>query len=179
MAKEAKSGTVAVDAAPPRKSGKVLIIVGALLFVILAIGAAGAFFLLKGHGNEDAEEEEVVEPVKPRKKAVKDAQPVYVTLEVFTVNLIPEAMEQFVQVTLSVEVSENSVVDQIKAYTPKIRNGVVLLLSGKKATELLTREGKERLAVEIRDQMNLILDPRARGDDTPVKEVLFTSFIIQ
>ncbi|MDR2112073.1 MAG: flagellar basal body-associated FliL family protein [Candidatus Accumulibacter sp.] len=55
----------------------------------------------------------------------------------------------------------------------------MLLLSSKKASELLTKEGKEKLAEEIRGQMNHVLDPRARGDSGPVREVLFTSFIIQ
>ena len=31
----------------------------------------------------------------------------------------------------------------------------------------------------IRDQINLILAPGAKKDEAPVKEVLFTSFIIQ
>jgi flagellar FliL protein len=69
--------------------------------------------------------------------------------------------------------------EQIKAYTPKIRNNVMLLLSTKKASELLTKEGKEKLAGEIRDQMNQVLAPNAKGYDVPIREVLFTSFIIQ
>ena len=177
MAKEAKSGA-AMDA-PPKRSGKLLIIIGVLLALILVIGAAGAFFLMKNHGGDEGDEEEVVEPVRPKKKAVKEAPPVYVAMEAFTVNLVPESGEQFVQLILSVEVADISADEQIKTYMPKIRNNVMMLLSGKKASELLTREGKEKLAVEIREQMNQVLDPKARADDAPVKEVLFTSFIIQ
>jgi flagellar FliL protein len=64
---------------------------------------------------------------------------------------------------------------------PKLRNDLTLLLSSKKASELISKEGKEELAQEIREQMNGVLDPAGRGKkrDWPIKEVLFTSFIIQ
>lgn len=180
MAKEANPTTVA-EAAPP-KSGvkKLLIIIFALLFVILLVGAAGAFFLIKKNNadNVDEEEEVATEPVK-RKRADKFEPPVYVAMDAFTVNLLPESGDQFVQVVLSVEVDDVQSGEQIKAYTPKVRNNVMMLLSSKKASELLTQEGKEKLAEEIRDQINQVLDPRAKGNDGPVREVLFTSFIIQ
>ncbi|MBV5337339.1 MAG: flagellar basal body-associated FliL family protein, partial [Deltaproteobacteria bacterium] len=64
---------------------------------------------------------------------------------------------------------------------PKLRNNIMLLLSGKKASELITREGKQTLTTEIRDLVNDILDPGVKfdPDQSPVREVLFTSFIIQ
>jgi flagellar FliL protein len=179
MAKEAKP---AAEAAPPTKSGgnKLLIIVIVLLVVVLLIGGAGAFFLLtRSNADEvDNDDEVAVETVKPKKKA-KGAPPVYVALDAFTVNLTPEKGEQFIQVVLSVEVDDAASGEQIKIYTPKIRNNVMLLLSSKKASELLTKEGKETLAGEICEQMNKVLAPGMRAEDAPVKEVLFTSFIIQ
>ncbi|MDR2613835.1 MAG: flagellar basal body-associated protein FliL [Candidatus Accumulibacter sp.] len=179
MAKEVKPATAEAD--PPPKSGskKLLIIIAALLVVVLAVGGAATFFLLTRHNADDVDDdEEVVETVKPKKK-VKAAPPVYVALDAFTVNLVPENGDQFVQVVLSVEVNDVESGEKIKAYTPKIRNNVMLLLSSKKASELLTKEGKEKLAGEIRDQMNQVLEPGAKASDAPIREVLFTSFIIQ
>jgi flagellar FliL protein len=169
-----------VEAAAPNKSGKFLmIVIIALLVVVLVVGGAGAFFLLKRQNVEGIDEEEVpVEPVRKKRNA-EPRIPVYVEMDAFTVNLLPESGEQFVQVTVSVEVADAESSEMVKTYTPKIRNNVMLLLSSKKASELLTKEGKEKLAGEIRDQMNQVLDPRAKGDDVPVREVLFTSFIIQ
>ena len=70
--------------------------------------------------------------------------------------------------------------DKLKAYTPKLRNNIMMLLSSKKASDLLSREGKEKLAAEIRDMVNDVLEPGSAGKkDAPAKEVLFTSFIIQ
>jgi flagellar FliL protein len=178
MAKEVKPEVEAV----PKKSGKkLLIVIIVLLVVVLLVGGVGALLLLKRSNNaEEFEEEEVpVETVRSRKKGAKPLLPVYVAMDAFTVNLIPESGEQFVQLIISVEVADAESGEMIKTYTPKIRNNVMMLLSSKKASELLTRDGKEKLAEEIRDQMNQVLDPRAKGNDAPVREVLFTSFIIQ
>ncbi len=179
MAKEAKPEAAAEAA--PKKSKKLLIIILAALFLLLVVGGGGAFFLMKKHAAEAEDEEEVVAAAKPAKKKspAKEVPPVYVPMEAFTVNLTPESGAQFVQLVLSLEVEEAVEGERIKTYTPKIRNNVMLLLSGKKASELLTPEGKEKLASEIRAQINKVLAPGAKSDDSPVKEVLFTSFIIQ
>jgi flagellar FliL protein len=176
MAKEAKP--VEAAEAPKPSNKKLLIIIAALVVVFMIIGAAGAFFLAKGHSDEEADDEEtVVEAPKTRKK--KTGPPIYVPMEAFTVNLAPDPSEQFLQLIISLEVLDTEAGEQVKNYTPKIRNNVMMLLSSKKSSELLTKEGKEKLAEEIRDQMNKVLDPRAPEDEWPVKEVLFTSFIVQ
>ena len=182
MAKEAKPESANVEATHPKKSKKLLIMIIAAVVLVLALGGGtAAWLMMKNHGADDGDEEEVAtETAKPgKKKAGKEALPVYVAMDAFTVNLAPEAGDQYVQLVLSLEVAEAPVGDRIKTFTPKIRNNVMMLLSGKKASELLTKEGKEKLAAEIRDQMNEILAPGAKKDDAPVKEVLFTSFIIQ
>lgn len=134
-----------------------------------------AFLLIKKNKTQDGEE------AKAAVEKTKQAPPVYVPLDAFTVNLVPENGEQFLQILISVEVADAHVGDRLKLYTPKLRNNVMLLLSSKKASELVSREGKENLAKDIRDLMNKVLGQEG-GDhekEPPVREVLFTSFIIQ
>ncbi len=180
MAKEAKAEPGGANTAPPKKSKKLLIIIAGVLVILLAVGGAAAFFLMSKSDAEEGEEEEAVTaPAKVTKKKGKEVLPVYVPLDAFTVNLVPESGEQFLQVILSVEVTDVITGDKVKTFTPKIRNNVMMLLSGKKASELLTREGKEKLAGEIRDQMNTVLGASNKDSEGAVREVLFTSFIIQ
>ena len=181
MAKEAKPETANVDAAPPKKSKKLLIIIAAAFVLVVALGATATLLLMKGQSADGHEEDEVAteNDKASKKKSGKEIAPVYVALDAFTVNLVPESGEQFLQIVLSVEVADLLAGDRLKSFTPKIRNNVMMLLSGKKASELLTKEGKETLAGEIRDQMNEVLAPDAKSENAPVKEVLFTSFIIQ
>ncbi|WP_300341873.1 flagellar basal body-associated FliL family protein [Accumulibacter sp.] len=184
MANDAKPGADSGHAAPAKSSKKLLIIIVAVLVLVLGVGGVGAFLLLKPaaeydeeHGDSPAEK---AKPVK-KKKADRNAAPIYVALDAFTVNLVPETGDQFLQLILSVEVEDSQTDEQLKQYMPKLRNDVTLLLSSKKASELVTINGKRALAEEIKEQMNGVLDPAGKGKkrDSPIKEVLFTSFIIQ
>ena len=185
MAKDAKAEADGAGAAPPVKSKKKLLtIIIAILVLVLGLGGVGAYFLLKPAAEYDEEyadaPRERARPSK-RKKTDHNAAPVYVALDAFTVNLVPESGDQYLQLILSVEVEDAQVDEQLKQYMPKLRNDLTLLLSSKKASDLISSEGKTRLAAEIKEKMNDVLDPAGKGkkNDWPVKEVLFTSFIIQ
>ena len=184
MAKDAKPEADAEQAPPPKRSKKLVIIVVAALVVVLAIAGGAAYMVVRNQRAQDGEDgDAAIESAQVEKKkndkTGKAAAPVYVPLEAFTVNLVPENGDQFLQLVMAIEVADGQVGDRIKTYTPKLRNNVVLLLSSKKASELITREGKETLANEIRDLINDVLAAGTKGPDLPVREVLFTSFIIQ
>ena len=182
MAKEEKPAE-ATEAAPKKSTKMLIIILAAVLFIVLAGGGA-AFFLLK-KGDEHADDEEVAtEKEKPKKKkGDKEAPPVYISMDPFTVNLVPETGDQYLQATISVEAEEAAVGEKMKLHMPKLRNRIMLILSSKKASELASREGKEGLAEELRESINGVIgEPPAKGKkavEGPIKEVLFTSFIIQ
>jgi flagellar FliL protein len=59
----------------------------------------------------------------------------------------------------------------------KVRSRVLLLLTGKKASEINTVQGKQQLAGEI---LAVVKEPFAEhGEEQEVSDVLFTEFIIQ
>lgn len=177
MAKEAKTEAEVAAVAPPKKSKKLMIMVIAVLLLVLIASGVVLALMIRNNSAVDEEGELASETVVvEKKKDTKEAAPVYVALDVFTVNLVGD---QFLQLAISVEATDLHTGDRIKMYTPKIRNNVMLLLSGKQATDLMTKEGKENLAKEIRDLMSEILEPGAKEGEGPVREVLFTSFIIQ
>ena len=166
--------TVAEEAAPPAKKKRGLLKI--LLLVTLLLGAAGggAWYFLGGQ-----------EPATPHKpgsaasgKLVSSKPPVFVTLEPFTVNLQDDdASPQYLQVGLSLKLSDYKLVDAIKLHMPEIRNRVLLLLSSKKASEISTLEGKKALSAAL---LREVEQPLSGG--APLKGldgVLFTSFVIQ
>ncbi|MFO1403852.1 MAG: flagellar basal body-associated FliL family protein [Azonexus sp.] len=190
MAKDAKPAESDEQAVQPKKSKKLLIIIVAVVLLLVLGGGGAAFLLLKKNADEHADDEEVAEesakPKKKDKKKDKEAHPVFVNLDPFTVNLIPETGDQYLQVALSVEFEDPAGEVELKAHMPKVRNNITLLLSGKKASELISREGKEKLAAELLETVNEVLDPpkkNKKGEtisgEGPAKSVLFTSFIIQ
>ena len=114
------------------------------------------------------------------------------------VNLADKDVDRFAQVGVTLQVEDPKFADQIKAYMPAIRSNVLMVLSHKTAAELLSREGKEKLAKDIMREsvrpMGIELEDEEEdtGDTTkkkkkkkkaavesPVTQVLFSNFIVQ
>jgi flagellar FliL protein len=182
MAQEPAKTAPAEGEAPKKSKKKLFILIGAVLLVLAIVGAGVVFLLMsKQKAEHEGDEDVVQEAKKPKKKADAGAPPVFVNLDPFTVNLVPEQGDQYMQVALTLELEDAHADVQIKNQMPRIRNNLTMLLSSKKASELQGREGKEQLAKEIRAEINAIVDPESKGkpDAGPVLAVLFTSFIIQ
>jgi flagellar FliL protein len=164
------------DAAPAGGGkSKLIIIVLAALLVLGAGGGAAWYFL---HGSGDGAAEEAPKKEKSSKKKKKEEHPPeYLAVEPFTVNLQPESGDQYLQVAFTLQVDGPEQAEIIKTNMAKVRSRVLLLLSGKKASEINTVEGKQQLAGEILAAVNEPFEKH--GDDQEVSDVLFTSFIIQ
>jgi flagellar FliL protein len=192
----------AEQAAPKGGGSKKLIIMLAAVLVLVLVGGGAAFMLLKkkpAEEGEDGEDAEVSEVAKPKAKPKSDHPPTFVPLDPFTVNLADKDVDRFAQIGITLEVHDPKFAEQIKAYMPAIRSNVLMVLSHKTASELLTREGKEKLAKEIMREsvrpMGIELDdedePPAGGEapkkkkkkkaavESPVTQVLFSNFIVQ
>jgi len=159
MAKDAKPAEEGAEA--PKKSKKLLIIIVAAVLVLVLAGG-GAFMLLKKGDHAEDDEEAAEETVKPKKKDKKTEAahpPVFINLDTFTVNLIPETGDQYLQVILALELEDIAAENELKGQMPKIRNNIMLLLSSKKASELLPKEGKESLAEALKEEINDIIEP--------------------
>jgi flagellar FliL protein len=195
--------TAAAAAVAPQAGGKkkLIIIVAAALLVLL-LGGGAAVMLLKKKAPADGEEgaEDTHEPA-PVAHAKPGTPPVFVPLDPFTVNLADKDVDRFAQIGVTLEVADAHTSDTIKAYLPAIRSNVLMVLSHKSSAELLSREGKEKLAREILREsvrpMGIELDDedeedtaaadapkkkkkkKRRAVESPVTNVLFSTFIVQ
>lgn len=153
----------AAEAAPAKKSRKKLFIIIGSVVILLGGGGAGAWFLTRGgHSSTKAE----AEPPKA---------PVFLPLDTFTVNL--QDGEQYLQTDITLQVADQDQLDAIKLHMPRVRSGLLTLLSSKRADELVSAEDKKKLVAEILQQMKQPFDPN--GKPPQVEDVLFTSFVIQ
>ena len=203
----------AVDAPVTRRPKKKLIVIGAVvLALVLALGAGAIVFLKQraahaaAAAEEDAASAETATPGTPG-AAVKGA-PFYLPLDPFIVNLADREADRYAQIGITFEVENSMTGDRIKAYMPAIRNAVLMILANKTSKDLLNREGKEQLALEIQREavrpMGIEIGgpepvttaaagasaadvapsakakPRRRGETrNPIQHVHFSSFIIQ
>jgi len=144
----------AVDDAPvTRRPKKKLILIGAtVLALALALGAS-AIVLLKqraAHAAAVADEEAAsAEPSTGATAGAAKGVPFYLPLDPFIVNLADKEADRYAQIGITFELESSMSGDQIKAYMPAIRNAVLMILANKTSKDLLNREGKEQLALEI------------------------------
>lgn len=191
MAKAAKPATEDIEAeeggAPPKKSKKKLLFI-ILAVVLLAGGGVAAFLLLspapqRGGGASAEAAHPAAVPVK------------FIDLGQFTANLMRESEDRYLQIAISLKITKPDLEDKIKETKPEILHRVNMLLQSKYPSELATIDGKERLARQIREQVEYVMGLRktapaigAGQDAAPIEagagrngisDVLFTSFIIQ
>ncbi|MGL6046195.1 MAG: flagellar basal body-associated FliL family protein [Vogesella sp.] len=184
--KEKKEDPKAAAAGAPAPAGgnkKLMIIVIVLLVLVLAaVGGLGAYLFLGqkhaaeaaaggAHGAAAAEHEEA-----PKKKEKKEGPPIFEKVEPFVVNLSGGPTAPMLQLEMQAELMDEAAKTNFKAYMPKIRSAVILLLSSKTEEDVASAEGKVKLRAQIKRIMNESMDA---AEEEPVDSVLFTSFIIQ
>jgi flagellar FliL protein len=163
--------------APKKKSKLLLILIVVVVLLIVAVGGIGAFLVLgKKHSSEETAE---------AKPAVRKP-PVFLPLDTFTVNLADSTRERYLQTNISLEIQDDKVGEEIKVYSPAIRNKVLILLSSQSGEMISTPDGKDALANAIVDQINLVLGYKAakgeghgEAEKPPVIAALFSSFVVQ
>jgi flagellar FliL protein len=172
-----KADPKADAAAAPAGGGKSkLVIILLAAVIVLGLGGGAAWYFM--HGSAAEETAEAPKKEKSSKKKKKEEHPAeYLAIEPFTVNLQPENGDQYLQVAFTLQVDGPEQAELIKTNMAKVRSRVLMLLSGKKASEISTVEGKQQLAGEILAVVKAPFD--AHGDEQDVSDVLFTSFIIQ
>jgi flagellar FliL protein len=186
--------------AQPKKSKKKLFIIIGMAVLVLGLAGGGAFFYsIKKKAAAEAEaleegETEVVKATKVQKRDPK-AKTSFVALDMFTVNLADRDADRYAQVQLSLELNDEAATMLIKNFMPVIRNNILMVLSHKMAGELLEKDGKIKLAEEIKVEVANALGMEAplsdsqsgakrkskvpAGELSPVVGVHFSNFIIQ
>ncbi|HTJ95027.1 MAG TPA: flagellar basal body-associated protein FliL [Pararobbsia sp.] len=151
----------------PRASGKntLVIILVAVLVLVLAGGGAAFWMLSKKASGATTP------------AAVKIPPPVFFTLEPFTVNLISDDGQRYVHVGLTLRLADPEDEPRLTEHMPELRSRILLLLSNKHPEDLISLDGKQKLAAEI---VATVDQPFSNGGPANhVAEVLFTEFVVQ
>ena len=145
------------EAAPPAKAGKKKLIIIIAAALVLVLGGGGAAVMLLKKKPAEGEEEMADGHAKPEAHAEAKAKPrhdpkhppVFLSLDSFTVNLADRESERFAQIGVTLEIDEAKTGEDLKVYMPAVRNNILMVLSHRTAAQLVTREGKEKLARSI------------------------------
>lgn len=160
--------------APQEEGGgkkKLIIIIAAVLILLIGGGAAAYFLFLKKPPPAEEEENAQVEMVQP---PVDDTEigPM-VNIEEFIVNIIGEDTAHYVKASLTLELSNEAVLEEANKRMPQIRDAVLLLIGNKTFEELQDLQGKKQIKAELKSKINSFLK------SGKVKSVYLTDFVVQ
>ncbi len=92
---------------------------------------------------------------------------------VFTVNL---GTSHYLRIELVLEPAAPEVTHELDIFRPRIQHALILLLSERSEDKMRTLAGKKELMEDILDAVNHVIHSDQKSG---IKEVFFTSFIIQ
>ncbi len=168
--------TPAAPAAAPAPTGQkpTLFIILAVINMAVVAGVAVMLYLSQKHKAQQPGIEDVIHgehEEQAKDKLDKDFVGKLVPLETFLVNLAGSRGRKLAKINMELEVSSAEVQEEIDKLKPKIRDIIIIIVSSKTYAQISTKEGKDQLRDEIRDQVNLFL---TKGQ---IQKVYFTEFI--
>jgi flagellar protein FliL len=155
------------DVVPERKSHKLWIIIGILVLVAVVSLAFLAFPYFKGMKGSSFEL-----AGKPNQNSKHEPVKASLALEPFQVNLADVDELFYVKATFHLGLAEELEEESKAIAVNSLRDSIISLLSSKKADEILTPQGKDKLREEI------LLRANALSPSIKVVEVYIVDFIV-
>ena len=164
------------QAAAPAPSGQkpTLFIILAVVNMLVVAGVGMMIYLGKQKEAAEPGIDDVIKgesQTQQKEELEEDFIGKLVPLETFLVNVAGSRGRKLLKINMELEVDGDEVQAEIEKLKPKIRDIIIITLSSKTYAQISTRDGKESMRDEIRDQVNLFL---TKGK---IKRVYFTEFI--
>jgi len=156
---------------PGKSKKKLFIIIGIAVLVLLIGGGVAGFFLLKKDPPPEDNDPGLSVPV-PDLTQSEIIGPM-VDIEEFIVNIISADSSHYVKASLTVELTDEAVREEVEKRMPQVRDAILLLLGNKTYEELQDLQGKKQLKAELKGRINSFLQ------SGKVKSVYFTNFVVQ
>ncbi len=152
----------------------IIMLVGAIVLVLASM--AGVFFMLKSMGMLNTGGAAVEHAAEAAAEEEKPA--IYHALDpAFVVNFKDRGRTRYVQIEVQVMTRDPAVIDVLDQHMPLIRNNLLLLFSGQTSETLHSAEGKEKLRLAARAEIQRILEEKM--GEPGIEELYFTSFVTQ
>ena len=161
-------GAEDTEASP--KKGKLKLILLAVAGLVVVGGGAGGFFWWKSSSAAHAAEHKKAEPRMPS---------VFVPLDPpFVVNFQTADAVRFLQVEVRLAAKDAETAELLKQNDPIVRNDLLMLFGNQDVTQLVARNGKEKLRAQSLAVVRGVVR-NVGGEAAKVDNVYFTSFVMQ
>ncbi len=174
MAEKAAEQAPSKEPSPSSGGKPTLFIILAIVNMLVVIGVGAMLYMDKQKKAQEAGLDEVIkgeqETLVDEAKS-KDFIGQLVPLETFLVNLSGSRGRKLVKINMELEMSSAEAQEEVEKIKPKIRDYIIIIVSSKSYAEISTKEGKDSLREEIKNQVNLFL---TKGS---INKVYFTEFL--
>lgn len=164
---------------PRRQRGLSTLVLVIIIAALLLVATAGTLATLHfagvfGGGDEAAalaegEGEEKPEPPKP---------PIYLPVEpALVTHFEDDGRTRYLQVGIQLMARDQPALDVARQHLPKIRNDLLMLMSGQRIDELKGPEGRQQLRAAALAEVNGIL--AEAGTEERLDDLYFTEFVMQ
>ena len=152
-------------------SNKVIVLVAFLILVM--IGMCGGIFMIwaKLTALEARANNTVIQ--NGQGQETQQAPGTIFPLDTFIVNLADEGGKRYLRVTMDLELTAGTVVDDLKKRLPQMRDSILVVLPSKRFEDIRTVEGKASLRNEIIANLNGLF-----GHES-ISNIYFTEFVVQ
>ncbi|PIE59706.1 MAG: flagellar basal body protein FliL [Desulfobulbus propionicus] len=151
---------------------KKLVIIIVAVLVLLGGGAAAYFLFLKKEPPAAERGNEQTEMIEASALDDNDIGPM-VNIDEFIVNIIGEDSAHYVKASLTLELSNEGVMEEANKRMPQIRDAILLLIGNKTFEELQDLQGKKQVKAELKSKINSFLKTGK------VKNIFLTDFVVQ
>ncbi len=152
-------------------SNKAIILV--VLLILVMMGMCGGIFMIwtKLTALEARANNTVIQ--NGQGQEVQQAPGTIFPLDPFIVNLADEGGKRYLRITMDLELSAGTVVDDLKKRLPQMRDSILVVLPSKRFEDIRTVEGKAGLRNEIIANLNGLF-----GHES-ISNIYFTEFVVQ
>ena len=157
----------------PEGSGKstnmLLIILIVLLVLGMGGGGAAAFFLMQksAGGAEAAVEEKLPIP-----------KPIFYPLSPFVLSLTGDRRARYMQIELSIKISDEKFRETMVDYSPMIRHRLIKVLSGLPYTDVIQPEAPDKIRQHALSSLMKMFEEQG-VEETGMDDIMITNLVIQ
>ena len=139
-----------------------------LLVLLIAGGAAAAYFIGAFNGSKPAEAGASQEMEKP-----KETLGPLLDMEDMVVNIMNKDTTHFLKIGITLEAKDEESSGRIRSRMPQITDAVLLLAGNKDFDEIRDLQGKLQLKADLMARINSLLGAEELND------IFFTNFVVQ
>lgn len=190
-------------AAKPKSKKKLMVMVIGLVVVLALAGGGAMFFMKKKAAADDDGDGDSPAPTAHAAPKENKNPPTFLPIDNLVVNLADPGGERFAQIGITFQMADSHSAEELKTNMPRVRSAILMMASQRTSEELLSRDGKEKLANAVATEASRTFGIEPDDDDdadapppadappkkkkkkrraqpeSPVQGVLFSSFIVQ